>query len=268
MKNSFVRIKRIEINNFKNVKFGELGLENTRKPYKASILGLYGQNGSGKTTLIDALSLLKYVLSGNPIPENYADYINVDAYQANFKFEFKVNNSDTNTEYTVLYEFGICREIDDTTVNIEHKEETLKKVNVVVCNEVLRFSSISSSGSRRMQSIIDTRTDGVFIPVTKYRALIGDDKDLYTSLLVTKKYVSATSRSFIFSKELLTVLRGKCTDTYILSLIESLVLFGNFELFVIDTSKSGLITLNALPLNIKYDEKERISVGTIMISLN
>ena len=55
MQNAIVRLEKIRIQNFKNVIDGELVLKNKRKPYKASILGLYGQNGSGKTALIDAL---------------------------------------------------------------------------------------------------------------------------------------------------------------------------------------------------------------------
>ena len=53
------RIEKIEIENFKNVKYGQVVLKNNRKDYKASILGIYGQNGSGKTALIDAIKLLK-----------------------------------------------------------------------------------------------------------------------------------------------------------------------------------------------------------------
>lgn len=56
-----------------------LNFENNRKSYNSSILGLYGQNGSGKTALIDALSLLKLALCGQPIPVTFADYVNVDA---------------------------------------------------------------------------------------------------------------------------------------------------------------------------------------------
>ncbi len=82
MKNASVRLGGISIHNFKNVLEGSLSFINTRKAYKASIVGLYGQNGSGKTALIDALELLKYVLCGRPIPEKFAEYINVDSESA------------------------------------------------------------------------------------------------------------------------------------------------------------------------------------------
>ena len=59
---SNVRIESVQIENFKNIVRGSLSFENTRKPYRASILGLYGQNGSGKTALIDAVSLLHHAL--------------------------------------------------------------------------------------------------------------------------------------------------------------------------------------------------------------
>ena len=79
MKNSIVRLESIEIRNFKNVKYGRMTFENNRKEYQSSILGLYGQNGSGKTALIDALSLLKSVLTMKSIPLTFADYVHVDA---------------------------------------------------------------------------------------------------------------------------------------------------------------------------------------------
>lgn len=44
----FVRIQKITLKNFKNVKYGTVLLTNPLKKYKASVLGLYGQNGSGK----------------------------------------------------------------------------------------------------------------------------------------------------------------------------------------------------------------------------
>ena len=99
MDTNFVRIENIEIENFKNVKHGSICLENSRKNYKANILGLYGQNGSGKTALIDALSLLKHLLMGQPVPSKFAECINVDADSATFCFQFKIIRN--NNEYKV-----------------------------------------------------------------------------------------------------------------------------------------------------------------------
>ena len=48
MDDVIVRIDSIGIKNFKNVGYGHLDFENSKKGDRASILGLYGQNGSGK----------------------------------------------------------------------------------------------------------------------------------------------------------------------------------------------------------------------------
>ena len=64
----FVRINKIELTNFKGVKHGELELNGYKEyiPFdtKSDILGLYGQNGSGKSSVVDALNVIKGLLSG------------------------------------------------------------------------------------------------------------------------------------------------------------------------------------------------------------
>ena len=52
-----VRIESVVLDDFKNVKHGEINLENKKSAYRASVLGLYGQNGSGKTALIDSIGI-------------------------------------------------------------------------------------------------------------------------------------------------------------------------------------------------------------------
>lgn len=269
MHNATVRIKSIKIKNLKNVNYGNLDFENPKKEYKASILGLYGQNGSGKTALIDALELLRLALSGRTVPSYFADYINVDSAFASIKYEFKVKNHNENSTYSVFYEVCLRRDVDDAEHNTDQPSDSVN-YKATLFDEVLSCSYECRGKKNRLSSVIDTRTpaDVVFIPASKYNMLIGKDKETVTNLLVAKQLTRTTSRSFIFSREFLNKLRQNCKEDNHRFLIESLVFFGNFELFVINTANTGLISMNALPLAFNYAEKGKASVGNILINLN
>ena len=268
MDRSVARIVSLEIHNFKNVKYGTLDFENSRKAYNASILGLYGQNGSGKTALIDALALLKLNLCGQPVPTAYADYVNVDAPYATLKYSFKITNSANNSEYYATYEFSIRKDIDTSVQNLALSATVSDNYKATIFNEVLSYSYKDPETKVKFLPVIDTNTEEVFLPKSKYVQLVGSNKKTKTNLLSDKKLTSSTSRSFIFSNELLNVFRKNSKDTYHLALFEKLVWFGNYELFIINTSNSGLITMNALPLAFKYEEKGKASIGSLMLNLN
>lgn len=268
MRKCIVRIQSLEILNFKNVKYGFIDFENNRKDYKASVLGLYGQNGSGKTALIDALFLLKLAFSGKGVPAYFADFVNVDAPFATLKFNLKVLNKQNLGEYNVNYEFSIRKDIDETIQNINPNDLGDEKYKATIFDEVLSYSFTSDSEKVRMGPLVDTRTDGVFVPESKYKVLVGTSKKKKTDLLTTKKLTSSTSRSFVFSWELLNILRQNCKEKRHLDLFEALIWFGNYELFIINTSNSGLISMNALPLAFRYEDKGKASIGSLMIELN
>lgn len=268
MNKSIVRIENIEIFNFKNVKYGAIGFKNNRKAYKSSILGLYGQNGSGKTALIDALSLLKLALSGKTIPAYYADFVNVDSDFAMLKYVLRVFDDKTSSKYTVRYQFCIKKEADESAQNIDYIETVETKYKTTLFDELLSYSYENCKTKIKMLPVIDVKTEDVFVPKRKYNALVGSDKETKTALLSYKKLASATSRSFVFSRELLNVLRKNCKEKYHLELFEKLIWFGNYELFIINTSNSGLITLNALPLAFRYEEEGKATIGSLMVQLN
>lgn len=268
MQGVIVRIESVEINNFKNVGHGYLNFENTKKEFSASILGLYGQNGSGKTALIDSFALLQFALSGKPIPLQFADYINVDSDRATLKYKFKITSKSEQVSYSVFYEFSIRKDFDDSNYNQENIE--LEAYGVTVFDEMLTYSykSESKDEKSRLSSLVDTRTEKVFIPTTKYHVLAGTAKETEVNLMVAKKLAGASSRSFIFSREMLNTIRKNCVEQRYLSLFESLIFFGNFELFVIRTSNSGLISMNTLPLALNYKEGNRTAIGNLMIHLD
>lgn len=269
--NNIVRLKEITIQNFKNVNMGQINFINKRKDYRASILGLYGQNGSGKTALIDAIQLLKYALCGNQIPSYMADYINVDEEYAKLKYVFNIKSSDE--EYEAFYEFNIKKEESFKYQNIA-VNNTNKISKLVIFDEVLSYSFQSNLENKRKETLINTNTEKIFVPDLKYECLIGKNSAKNMELIVAKNIIMNSSRSFIFSIELLNTIRQRLDSNqnnteFIrhLKLLESLVNYGNFELFIINTSNTGIISMNALPLTFKYEKHDSGAVGQTMISL-
>ena len=265
MSKQTVRIENICIQNFKNVKYGSLNLENKRKAYKSSILGLYGQNGSGKTALIDALQLLKYALSGKAIPSNYTDYINVDSEEATLTYQFLVCNEDV--KYDIWYQFSLRKAEDNDLIDIEVSNTAQPNIGVEIYNEVLSYGFTSKEEKLRKSALIDTRSE-VFVPKTKFVELVGNNKTQNTDLLVTKKLTQVTSRSFIFSREMMNVFRKNCKNDIYINLLNRLNWFGTRELFVIDTESIGLISLNTLPLSFKYSSKGADTAGSLVLPLD
>lgn len=271
MQETIVRLESIFIENIKNVNSGQLSFANNRKAFRTSILGLYGQNGSGKTALIDAIELLQLALKGQPVPVKFADYINVEAEFATLHYEFSVTSKDV--KYQAFYEFKLRAEKVENSQNMEVGENDESHYKAVIIDELLSYSYENNTSKVRKSPLIDTASPKIFAPATKYSCLIGKDKDTAMNLMVAKKVVQGASRSFIFSRELLTAMRSNQVSQnnpeYLrhMLLIESLVRYGNFELFVINTANSGIISMNMLPLSFKYENGRNGAVGNILIPL-
>ncbi|WP_458449084.1 AAA family ATPase [Fibrobacter sp.] len=255
MMNATVILKRILLENYKNVKKGEIPL--VRKDESgACIAGIYGQNGSGKTAIIDALGLLKNCLRGDPLEPKvgnaFALSINIDSESARLEFEFAIENNDNETSYKVVYGFSIKKDNSDNSTKL------------VIYNEKLSYSSKGKDTATKFVDYIDTDSDTPFVPKAKYDSLIGKDKTKKTNLLVAKKMAEANIASFIFSKEMHeAILPGETR-----SILERLTQYAENELFVIRAAYSGRINLNEMPLYISIGQNENSRTVSLLIPLN
>lgn len=281
MKNHSVRISNIKISNFKNTLEGEISLVNSKKAFKASVLGIYGQNGSGKTSLIEAVSLLKYALTGQEIPVVYSNFISVNSEQkerkASFVFDFELKN-DTEC-ITVTYSFSIKAELVNNDNRIEQSlnSSTLKVFVVDECIECPIYSKKEGSKNKRGK-VLSVDPVEVILPKCKKYLLAGNTPENETDLRVAKQLAYERSVSFLFSLGFIKILRERFNSNsvpqkdksefeYYYNVIESLITYGNMGLFVIRTESTGLLSLNIQTLNFKYNDGTTGALGSISIPL-
>jgi len=251
-----IRIDNIEINNFKNVKHGVLDL--TSKKQTASVLALYGQNGSGKTALIESIEILKNAISGRKLPEYASALVNLDSDHSTFTFKFSITD---NLDVTYLiYKFSIKRE------TVETIELTDKIAYTAIFDEVVSISKYSNGKSvSPLKPLIDTTDGEPFGPQTKYRALIG--KDLDTDVIVAKKLAYKSGTSFIFSNELLSLIKNNADEDIVKPLFD-INAYGIKNLFVLSIRDSALISFDALPLAFRIESENQGASGKISIPIN
>ena len=281
MKETIVRLTGITIENFKNVKYGHIDFQGSSN-YEANILGLYGQNGSGKTALIDALAILKTVLCGHPIPKKYSDYINVDSDFASLSYELELHCEEE--VQTIFYDFELHRKQDVMEHNHEEEVSQPHSTKVEIEREKLSYK-LEKEGKvvERKNVLIDTDTEDVFLPKGKYKELFqttGKGLEELIELLMVKKLSKANGKSFIFSAEFVKRIRklgqsleGDLSDrekliAEYMYVLNRLVEYGHKELFVINTSDMGLISLGTLPFTIGYEGSHKGAAGKVHISLS
>ena len=259
MKNSIVRIEKIELINFKNVGNGVIEFKNNIDKCEeynpsAEILGIYGQNGSGKTALVNACNFLKCLLAGLPFPDDAFNFINIYSDDATVKSELYINAK--KEEYIVNYEF--------TFKKIENKR-------VVISKEKIGYSKKENNEWASKITLIDYDIDNqeeIFLPKYRYNEIISINKENIVNLKVAQRLAMDKKVSFIFSDEVKKIFASSKEQADLNIILETLTYFARCNLFVIMNDHSGIISMNVLmPLSFRLEEKEQITSGDIIVGL-
>lgn len=159
---TIIKIKRIKIQNLRNVRHGEIVLTvNFETFFKANVVGIYGQNGSGKTTIVDAFGLLKALISGwiaeIKLPSQEKRLIMAGEDTASIEFEFLIENQfgtfflnyyvelqeDENRLYTtverIAYRENEKGKRSKILINVTEEDIQLRKTNLSDMNEKKRI---------------------------------------------------------------------------------------------------------------------------------
>ena len=245
-----VRIQSAAIKHFRNVYLGEIrfpcNFASDTFSMKSDVLGIYGQNGSGKTTFIDALEVLKCLLSGLPIQESLENCISKGHNEAELTFEFSVED-DQEHKFRAVY---------SAQMGLDYLNESLK-ASVLQSGEWTRMNPIMESCS--------TNTKSLITPDTKKKELFGKDPQILDELRVTKRLCAKEHRSFLFSNEVFDLLQGGASNTLWYCMLVALRHFAEASLFVINNRGAGLSTLGT-ELPVVYRKEN--SLGQLKLPLD
>ena len=166
---NLVRIVETELENFKNIKYGDIKFVNySNAEYRAKlkesdINGIYGQNGSGKTAVIEALDILQHVMSGNTISfdENEGLFNDNDLMKVSTVFYIECGEK----KYKTRYELILKRCIEEKKIQIyseniiywkRGKSSWITERNILFSNPYYDAQSILENSSTSIVSDYDS----------------------------------------------------------------------------------------------------------------
>ncbi len=263
-----VRISRIELENVKSVRHGEIvfncGRRFVPQDTESDILGIYGQNGSGKTTVIEAIAILERAMSGKQIPARYSECVASGAEYARFTytFDFQYEGEEACTR-SITYSFKIMavendRQEDDDSLNVV---SSLYPTKVRLFDEVISASGLFDGEKQKKQDILTTPEEGYPIgPARKIPYYVGNEKDkLAVTLGVNRRTAEMDSRSFLFCGETMKLFEEHSGYSEYFRILVELQYYATFYLFAVDTRFSGMGSVLTIPFNTRF--------GTLSLNL-
>lgn len=243
---AIIKIKKINIQNLRNVRQGEIVLTvNFETFLQANVVGLYGQNGSGKTTIVDAFSLLKTLLSGwlaeVKLPSQKKRLILAGEQTASMDVEFLVQNQFGTFFVNYYVELQEDQHRLYTTLErLTYRENTKGKRSKILV-------AVTERDVQIRQSKLDDLSEQARIQL------------LVIQQLARKQYIS-----FLFHKDIKTLLQERLSELE-MHLLQNIAVDFSRDLHVVNTQNiAPLFEERMMPFSIHL-EKTR---GLIPYDLN
>ena len=256
-----VRIIQNELLNFKNVKYGQIKYMNYSSVQKNAcisnedIVGIYGQNGSGKTAMVEALDILKHVLSGMEIP--YDTYAGLLSNQEDtvIKTTFYVEKGDM--KYRVQYNLALVAERTDKKILLKSESLSFEDKGVNWKNKKeLQFHNPYYDGD----AIINDVEPQIESKRINFFAKKGMLKNL--AVYCAQKNISIFFNELI-SKSISNESNEANKEIDFINVIKSLIHFGCGCFQVVKINQLGAINSNIIPFNVHCEKGNMITQGCL-----
>lgn len=274
MYNIEARLVRLNFQNFKNVKNGDITFKNYssainhRNLEEGDVAGIYGPNGSGKTASVEVLHILQCIFRGESIPvQLYSDLIASDAStRIDSQFYVKLPESQ-NAMFMVIYSVSLEYVESKKRINVVEEqllyktwgstwkgEQRLRIVNPYICQEnVLTQTQVS----------FDTNMKGFnkvsFASSADKLALLSQEQG--NSILFNPLTINETEQNLKNNNK---TIDKNCQD--MLAIMSGLHFFAQMNFQVIRGNQLGTININTfLPLMLYQREENFIGNGQISL---
>lgn len=261
-----VRIIKSELHNFKNVKYGQIkymsygSVNKNANISEKDIVGLYGQNGSGKTAIVEALDILKHVLSGIEVPYDIYEGLLSEQNNTVIKTTFFIEWEEK--KYKAEYELALVADSIDKKILLhseslcfEEKGRGWKnKKEFLFHNPYYEGDAILND----IQPKIESKGINFF-------QRIGMLKNL--AVYCAQKNISILFNDLI-SKNISDEESLENHELDFINVIKSLHYFGYGCFQVVKVNQLGAINSNIIPLNVHHERENMVTQGCLPLFIN
>lgn len=265
-----VRIIKSELENFKNVRFGEIKYMNySNAMYHAKveqhdIVGIYGQNGSGKTAMVEALDILKCILSGEEIKYSiYEGLLSTDKITKITTY-FYIEHMDN--KYKAKYELELQKNVSEKKIQLNSEKLTYWMRGATWKSE---RSLLIRNPFYDTDAILENIKVNIETKHPNYYKNIGFVTSIQNlSIFCAQKNISLFFNNLI-TKTFSNVVEDN-NEEYVLSeVIKGLYEFGKLYFQVVKVNQLGAINNNIMiPVNMHCESENVIMQGCLPMFMN
>lgn len=249
-----VRIENITLKNFKNIgegsvffnEFKRLERKDLSDSNYSNVLGIYGQNASGKTSIIDALGIVRHLISGGGMTFGLQNYVKKGTDNFSISISFLLYNNST----TMLMTYSIAAKLTHTNIFIE--SESLS------CRE--NDNTGTKLGDKKTIYLYSQKTG---LKDSFLNLIMSKEQRTILSYLATNKTniqlneIHGSLFSSLFNPETIQILKKESNATGLMDVIDSLIDFCKNKFLIVTTNLFDCINMRGVGVNgFDFDENQ------------